>query len=191
MAVAIDACHCKLDICGRKHFHFYQRYRPRPQASAEDWYPILPLATSTIRDTTTYKCPQLSARLRSRPPWMLSISLQTRSWTYRRAFADASTLSTFMDASASARTCAQQCADADVPANASVCIHGKVLVRTSLLHCLHIRWLPVTLPGEWREWRGEQLTVTPVPRTSSGPIRQSKLDICMLLVSGNSYKSLQ
>jgi len=186
-AVAIDARHCRWDMCRRKHFHFYQRYRPHPQASAEDRYPILPLGASTIRDTTTYKCLQLSARLRSRPPWTLSISLQTRSWTHRRAFADASTLSTFMDASANARTCAQQCADADVSANASVCVHGKVLVRMSLLHCLHMRSLPVTLPGEWREGRGEQLTVTPVPRTSSRPIWQLKLDVCVLLASGNSY----
>ena len=28
----------------RKHFRFRQKYRPRPQASADDWYPVLPSA---------------------------------------------------------------------------------------------------------------------------------------------------
>jgi len=45
--------------------------------------------------------------------------------------------------------------------------------------------------GEWPEGRGEQLAVTPVPRTSSGPMRQLKLDVCALSASSNSYESLQ
>ena len=38
--------------------------------------------------------------------------------------------------------CAQQCADAVVTLNASVCAHGNVLVRTSLLCCLTIQSFP-------------------------------------------------
>jgi len=52
----------------------------------------------------------------------------------------------------------------------------------------------VSSPGERREGRGEQLSVTPVPRTSSGPLRrklQLKLDACALSESRNSYKGLQ
>ena len=50
---------------------------------------------------------------------------------------------------------------------------------------------PITLPGERRKGRGQELAVTPVPRTSSGPIRQLKLDVCALSASSNSYKGLQ
>ena len=93
---------------------------------------------------------------------------------------------------AHARTYMQQCDDA---ANTSVCVHGhirvNVLVSTSLLRCLCVRSLPITLSGEWPEGRGEQLAVTPVPRTSSGPVRQLKLDVCALSASSNSYESLQ
>jgi len=52
----------------------------------------------------------------------------------------------------------------------------------------------ISSPGERWEGRGEQLTVTPVPRTSSGPLRrmrQLKLDACALSASCNSYKGLQ
>jgi len=53
----------------------------------------------------------------------------------------------------------QQCASA----NASMCVHGNVLVRTSLLRCCAYNRFLSTANG--REGRGEQLTVTPVPRT--------------------------
>ena len=45
-----------------------------------------------------------------------------------------------------------------------------------------------TAGAEW--WKGteEQLTVTLVPRMSSRPIWQLKLDVCTLSVSNNSYK---
>ena len=103
-----------------------------------------------------------------------------------------SALSMVTDTSAHACTYMQQCADA---ANTSVCVHGhiraNVLVSTSLLRCLCVRSLPITLSGEWPEGRGEQLAVTPVPRTSSGPMRQLKLDVCALSASSNSYESLQ
>ena len=52
----------------------------------------------------------------------------------------------------------------------------------------------ISSPSERREGRGEQLTVTPVPRTSSGPLhrmRQLKLDVCALSASCNGYKGLQ
>jgi len=52
----------------------------------------------------------------------------------------------------------------------------------------------ISSPSKQREGRGEQLTVMPVPRTSSGPLRrmrQLKLDACTLSASCNSYKGLQ
>ena len=81
--------------------------------------------------------------------------------------------------------------------------NGRVGVR-SLMH-LRDRFRPhisaalpvhtsVSSPGERWEGKGEQLTVTPVPRTSSGPLRrmrQLKLDACTLSASCNSYKRLQ
>jgi len=39
---------------------------------------------------------------------------------------------------------------------------------------------PVTLPSEWREGRWDKVAVTPVRRTSSGPVWQLKLDMCAL-----------
>ena len=48
-------------------------------------------------------------------------------------------------------------------------IYGIVLVRTSLLRCLCIQSFPLPAGG-----KGEQLTVTPVPRTSSGPLRRMR-----------------
>jgi len=50
--------------------------------------------------------------------------------------------------------------------------HGNILVCTSLLRCLCIQSIPNYSPqrtagGELREGRGEELTVTLVPRTSS------------------------
>ena len=47
------------------------------------------------------------------------------------------------------------------------------------------------LLGERREGRGEQLAVTSVPRTSSGPMRHLKLDVCALSASSSSYRSLR
>jgi len=45
----------------------------------------------------------------------------------------------FADACANARTYVQRCSDTDAslnaPANVSVCVHGNVLVGTSLLRC--------------------------------------------------------
>ena len=70
---------------------------------------------------------------------------QMRSRTRRRAFVDAST---------NIRTYAQQCADAYVSVNTSVwvhrCVHGNVLVCTSLLHCLR-RFLLLSPANCWRE----------------------------------------
>jgi len=54
--------------------------------------------------------------------------------------------------------------------------------------CAHNRFL---LLSPVNDERGEQLAVTPVPRTSSGPMRQLKLDVCALSASSNSYKGLQ
>ena len=128
---------------------------------------------------------------------MLSINLQTHSRMRWRAFADTSTLSTSSDASTNARTYAQQRADADVSMNASakvsVCIHGRVhvhgnvLVCTSLLCCLCIQSFPNYSYQRAAGGRGEQLAITPVPRTSSRPVRQLKLDACALSASSNSY----
>jgi len=77
--------------------------------------------------------------------------------------------------------------------NASVCVHrrvhGNVLVCTSLLRCLCHLLLRSSANGGQREGRGEELAVTPVPRTSSGLIRriwQLKLDVCTLSASSNS-----
>jgi len=75
-----------------------------------------------------------------------------RSWMLRRAFADASVLSTVTDTSANARTYALESADSDMSMNASakvsvyihgrVHVHGNVLVRISLLRCLCIQSFP-------------------------------------------------
>ena len=54
--------------------------------------------------------------------------------------------------------------------------------------CAHNRFL---LLSPVNDERGEQLAVTPVPRTSSGPMQQLKLNVCALSASSNSYKSLQ
>jgi len=100
----------------------------------------------------------------------------------RHVFADPSVLSTFMDTSANVCIYAQQCADTYMSVNAfpnaSVCIHRRP--------CLHISAVlsapfSITLPCECREGRGEELAVTPVPRTSSGPIWQLKLDVCIIV----------
>ena len=145
-AVAINARHCRWEMCGRKHFRFRQKYRSRPQAS---------------------------------PPRTLSISVQTCS--QKRPHCP------FMYVSANTCTCAQQC----VSVNASVCIHRNVLVCTSLLRCCAYNHFLSPANGGWREGRGEQLTVTPVPRTLSGPVLQLKLDVCALSASSNGYKGLQ
>jgi len=114
-----------------------------------------------------------------------------RSRTRRRAVAHASTSSTSTDVSANARTYAQQCPDADASANACVYVLRNVLVRTFLLRCLCMPSFSITLLGERREGRGEQLAVTSVPRTSSGPMRHLKLDVCALSASSSSYRSLR
>jgi len=98
-----------------------------------------------------------------------------RSWVHRHAF---------VDASANVRMYAQQSADEYVSAT-RLCEFTDAKIP-----CLHISAalsapFPVTLPGERREGRGEELAVTPVPRTSSGPIRQLKLDVCALSASSN------
>ena len=75
-------------------------------------------------------------------------------------------------------------------------IHKRVCVRSQTRSrkcpCLHISAalpapFPITLPGELREGREEQLAVTSVPRTSRGPMGQLKLDMCALSASSNSY----
>jgi len=48
--------------CRRKHLRFLQKYHPRPQASAEDWHPVLPSLASAVRDIMTYICLQLNSR---------------------------------------------------------------------------------------------------------------------------------
>jgi len=94
--------------------------------------------------------------------------------------------------------CTAVCGRGHIPEcvrNTSVCvcrrIHGNVLVCMSLLCCLRIRSFRITLPGERLEGRGEQLAVTLVPRTSSEPMWQLKLDLYIPSASSNSYKSLQ
>jgi len=63
-----------------------------------------------------------------RPPQTLSKSLQMRSWTRQRAFADAFSLSTFTDVSANASTYAQQCTE-------RICVHLRMHSRKrSRLH---------------------------------------------------------
>jgi len=108
---------------------------------------------------------------------------QMHSRARRHAFVDASALSTFTDASSNVRTYAQQCADVyvsvNMSANESVCVHrhiqGNALVCTSLLCCL-CRFLLFSPANGGRlmarrDGRGEDVAVTPVPRTSSGPIQ--------------------
>jgi len=102
--------------------------------------------------------------------------------TSQRAFEDMSALSTVTDASANA--CTRLCAFTDTFSSAHLCCAD----------CAYDRFL-ITLPasGEWRERRREQMAVTPVPRTSSGPMRHMwllKLDVCMTSASSNSYKGL-
>ena len=163
-AVVIDARHCRGEICRCKHFRFRQKYRLCPQATAGIGIQFY----RRRRQQSTYICPQLNTRWRLRPPQTLSISLQTHSQTLRRAFADASTLSTFIYASTNACTYAQQCADAS--ANAFLCIHGNVVVRRSLLRCCAYNRFLSPVGGERWNGRGELLTVTPVRRTLSGPM---------------------
>ena len=83
---------------------------------------------------------------------MLSISLQTRSRTRRRAFADASALSTFTGASANACMYAQQCADADVSLRVRAFM-GEFMETFSSAHlccaaCSHNRFLSQANGGE-------------------------------------------
>jgi len=65
------------------------------------------------------------------------------------------------------------------------------LVCTSLLRCCAYNRFLCLAKGGWWEGRGEQLTITPVPRTLNGPLLQLKLDVCLLSASCNSYKGLQ
>ena len=149
-AVAINARHCRWEMCGRKHFRFRQKYRSRPQASAGDRYTVLPSVASAVnlQVSTTYRKVAFAS---------------AEDAEYKRAdmFTEASTLSTFMYMSANTCTCAQQC----VSVNVSVCIHRNVLVCTSLLRCYAYNHFLSPANGGRREGRGEQLTVTPVPRT--------------------------
>jgi len=74
-----------------------------------------------------------------------------------------------------------------------VCVRSQT--RSRKCPCLHISAalpvpFPITLPGELREGREEQLAVTSVPRTSRGPVGQLKLDMCALSASSNSYECL-
>jgi len=119
-----------------------------------------------LRDITTYKCPQLKARKRSHLPQMLSISLQ---------FAEAS-------------VCNCKRTHVCVSVNVSAFTFTETFLSTHHCcgACAYSHFL-ITLPGGWREGRGEQLAVTLVLRTSSGPVRQLKLDVCTLSASSNSY----
>ena len=74
-----------------------------------------------------------------------------------------------------------------------VCLHSRSRKRSCPhitaavpVQCAYSHFL-ITLPGGLREGRGEQLAVTLVLRTSSGPVRQLKLDVCTLSASSNSY----
>ena len=156
-------------------------------ASAEDRYPVLPSAALAVRDITTYKCPQLNARSFA--------STADAEYKLTDAFMDALAcvcrhVRVITDASSNARTTRMH-SNVLMP-RTHLCAFTETFLSTHLYctACAYNRFL-ITLPGKRREGRGEQLAVTPVPRTSSGPVRQLKLDVCMLLVSSNSYRNPQ
>ena len=152
-------------MCGCKHFHFGQKYHTHPQASAAHWYPVLPSAADAFSDA--------SACIYGRVH-IVHVYGRIRTQTYAH-----------MRRRGGVRECVH---------STSVCIHRRihenVLARTALLPGLSAP-LPTTLPSV--RWKGarEKLAVTLAPRTSSGPIRQLKLNVCALSASSNSYKGLQ
>jgi len=95
-AIAIDAHHCRCEMCRRKHFCFCQKYRP--QASAEDWYTVLPSAALAVGDIMTYKCSQLKTQgsvhvhkrdpkctqIRSAMRWRVRECVCVHSWAHSR-----------------------------------------------------------------------------------------------------------
>jgi len=90
------------------------------------------------------------------------------------------------------RTYMQQCVDVDMSLNMSVCVHRSVLVRpyVSAVHTIvSNNYSPLWVANGGG--RGEELAVTPMHKTSSGPMWQLKLDACVLSVSSKSYKGLQ
>jgi len=112
-AVAIDAWHCRWDVCGCKHFHFCQKYCMRPQASAADWYPVLPSAASAadaFTDTSAcvcgcvhvYRCVRKRTHVYTAMCWCIHVRERVHN----------------------ASACVHRC------------VHGNSLIHTSLLHCL-------------------------------------------------------
>jgi len=91
----------------------------------------------------------------------------------------------FTDASANACTYAQQCADMDGSRNAHLCVFTDVSSSTHLCcaSCAYV--LPSGREGK-SSWRSHWH----IPRKSSEPMRQLKLDLCTPSASSN-YKSLQ
>jgi len=143
--------------------------------SAEDRYPVLPSAALAVRDITTYKCPQLTARS--------FMSTADAEYKLTDAFMDASAcvcrhVRVITDASSNA--CTTRMHRNVLMPRTHLCAFTETFLSTRLYctACAYNRFL-ITLPGKWLEGRGEQLAVTPVPRTSSGPVRQLKLDVCM------------
>jgi len=124
----------------------------------------------------------------------LSISLQAHSQMCRCAFADGFACPRLRT---HPQTHACMCISVRMSAKVSVCVHGRVegnvFIRMSAalpVHTIAYNRFLITLPGERREGREEQLAVTPVPRTLRGPVWQLKLDACALSASSNSYESL-
>jgi len=117
--------------------------------------------------------------------WMLSKSLQMHSRTRLHAFADASSFVTFMDASANARNARRHIhghiyMHSGMHVDASVNAHGRVCRRVHghCVCCAYDRFLSLS-PTPWRTLggKGEQVALTLVRRTSSGPVRQLILPV--------------
>ena len=71
-----------------------------------------------------------------------------------------------------------------------ICSSDFVFFSAVLCQSQYYNRFLITLPGGWAaggKARAAELAVTPVPRTSSEPVRQMKLDVCALSVSSNSY----
>jgi len=166
--------------CRCKHFLFHQKYRSCPHASAGDWYPVLPLAALAV-DL------QLSATYRK----VAFASATDAEYKLADAFTDAlvyvCTRMRVVDVYRHIRKHMHVCAAMCVRER----VHRNVLVCTSLLRCCAYNRFLCLAKGGWWEGRGEQLTITPVPRTLNGPLLQLKLDVCLLSASCNSYKGLQ
>jgi len=123
----------------------------------------------------------------------LSISLQAHSQMCRCAFADGFACPRLRT---HPQTHACMCISVRMSAKVSVCVHGRVqgnvFIRMSAalpVHTIAYNRFLITLPGERREGREEQLAVTPVPRTLRGPVWQLKLDACALQRQATATKA--